>query len=467
MKQIKIMVLSKRKIKKNILILTVSIIGIYIVISIYFINHFYFHTEINGVNVSLKAHNNVLNIMKEFIHSYDLQLLERNGDIEVITSREIGMQYNKNNNISHVKQLQNPFLWIGSLFKSNKYYVKDLYKYNKTLLDNKINKLNCLNEKFIEQPQSVKFKYSDGSYEIIKENNGNLIKADHFVKAINSYIVTGRTKLDLNKMNCYVNPMYTLQSEKTYRTQKLLNKYVATKITYRFGSVTEQLDGTIIHHWLIVDENLEVILCKQAVTNYTNALSKKYNTVGITREFQTSTGKNIELKGGLYGWKINRDAETEALFNHIKHGDVIEKEPIYSQKAFSREGNEIGNTYVEVNITKQHLWFYQDGKLIVQGSIVTGNPYRGNATLVGVYMINYKQKDVTLTGPDYESKVNYWMPFFGNIGLHDATWRYRFGGEIYKRNGSHGCVNLPLYIAKRIFEVIEEGTPVIIYEESM
>jgi lipoprotein-anchoring transpeptidase ErfK/SrfK len=61
--------------------------------------------------------------------------------------------------------------------------------------------------------------------------------------------------------------------------------------------------------------------------------------------------------------------------------------------------------------------------------------------------------------------VTYWMPFYGNIGVHDASWRHSFGGEIYKRVGSHGCVNAPLYLAKIIFEQISEGTPFISYEE--
>jgi lipoprotein-anchoring transpeptidase ErfK/SrfK len=85
--------------------------------------------------------------------------------------------------------------------------------------------------------------------------------------------------------------------------------------------------------------------------------------------------------------------------------------------------------------------------------------------MTGTFLLNYKQKDVTLTGPGYEAGVTYWMPFYGNIGLHDASWRSSFGGQIYKTRGSHGCVNAPKYLAKIIFEYIEEGTPIICYEE--
>ena len=95
---------------------------------------------------------------------------------------------------------------------------------------------------------------------------------------------------------------------------------------------------------------------------------------------------------------------------------------------------------------------------------VSGNESNGNATRLGMMRLKYKQKDAVLRGDDYETPVSYWMPFDGNIGMHDATWRSKFGGEIYKTAGSHGCVNLPLSAAKTIFENIQAGDPVIVYK---
>jgi lipoprotein-anchoring transpeptidase ErfK/SrfK len=464
MKQVKIMVWSKRKIKRNLLIIITSSISIYLLISLYFFSHFLFQTEINGINVSLKAHKDLSNIINNYIKKYDLLLVERDGKTELIKSHEIKMHFDNPASISQVNRMQNPFLWLKSLFQSNKYYIKGLYDYDPALLENKINHLKCFNSKIIE-PRNADFEYVNGSYKIVEEIYGNKINRARFEKIIDKYIAEGRRSIDLNSMNCYENPKYTLNSEKTLRTKNQLSNYVSARITYLFGDEKEQLDGTTIHQWLSIDDNLEVAINDEKVAAYVKALSKKYDTVGIIRQFQSSTGKKVELQGGLYGWKIDRATEAKALIDHIKQGDVIEKEPSYLQKAFSREGNEIGNTYVEINITKQHLWFYKDGKLIIQGSVVTGNPNRGFATVLGVYMVNYKQKGATLRGPGYEAEVTYWMPFFGNMGLHDATWRSRFGGEIYLRNGTHGCVNAPPYLAKTIFEHIDEGTPVILYTE--
>ena len=414
--------------------------------------------------MSLKSYGDIEDIIKSNVKDYKLQLIERNGETEEIIGRDIGMEYNEQNSIDKVYVGRNSLKWIISLLKDQTYYVDDLFLYNKDNLEKKIKGLNCLNTDIIE-PQNVRFKYANGSYKVIEEVYGNKIIKDELYEDIEVGILKGVRKLDLNENLCYENPRYTLSSDKILETKNLLNEYVKAKITYKFGSEKEILDGNTISGWLTVDKNLETVISEIAAMKYVKELSEKYDTVGIARNFKTFMGKIVVVSGGLYGWKINREAETEALLENIKLGNVFEKEPIYTQKALYRAENEIGNTYVEVNITRQHLWFYKNGKLITQGSVVTGNPNRGRSTVLGTYMLNYKQKGATLTGPGYEAPVTYWMPFFGNTGIHDASWIYSFGGEIYKRRGSHGCINAPIYLAKTIFDNIEEGTPIICYEE--
>jgi len=448
----------------NKTIIIVSIILVYLLVSLFFSNHFFLYTKVNGVNLSLRAYEDADYIIRNYIQDYELQLIERNGETEFITKNDIELQYNEMNSITKIYDEQKSFQWISSLFKSQNYYVTDLYTYDNEKLEDTINGLMCINKARLE-PQNVSFKYSDGSYNVIVEVHGNKIIKDKLNEEIITNLLKGKISLDLDQKLCYENPKYILSSDKTLQTKNLLNKYIATKIIYSFGNRNEILDGNIINKWLIVNENLDVIFNNNAVIKYVKILSRKYDTVGATREFKTSTSKIIEVTGGIYGWKINQDEETKILSGNITLGKVIEKEPIYAQKALSRDGNEIGNTYVEINITRQYLWFYKDGKLIAKGAVVTGNPNKGNATAVGTYMLNYKQNGATLIGLGYEVDVRYWMPFYGNMGIHDATWRNSFGGEIYKTRGTHGCVNAPLYLAKTIFENIDAGIPVISYEE--
>lgn len=464
MKHIDIKKLLKSGLAENIAISAASIALIYSLVSLYFCSHFFFNTEINGANVSLKAHGTADQAIKDYLEGYELQLTERSGETEEIAGHDIDLQYHENAGISGIYALQRPFQWMGSLFEGKKYTIRDLYIYNQDLLKNKINQLNCFN-KTAEEPQNVNFKYSNGLYEAVKEVYGNTIIRDQLNKAIKASIEKGETELNLEEEHCYKEPKYTLSSYKTHIVGNLLNRYVSANIAYQFDGKKEIVNGDTIHKWLTVSENLEVVINKIAVKEYINELSRKYDTVGVARSFKTSVGKTVTVKGGLYGWKIDRDAEAESLLKNITRGEGVEKEPIYVQRALSRGEDEIGNTYLEINITKQQVWFYLNGKLLVNGSVVTGNPNRGWSTVTGVYMLNYKQEGAVLSGQGYEANVTYWMPFFGNTGLHDASWRYSFGGEIYKRNGTHGCINAPFYLAKTIFENIEVGTPIISYEE--
>lgn len=464
MRYINVKKLFKNKVPGRVIIVISSIVLAYLLISIYFANHFFFNTKINGANVSLKAYKNVDETIKNYIKDYSLELIERNGEKENIKAEEIGMEFNEKSGISKIYHSTSSFKWIISLFREQKIYVDDLYIYSKDDLVRRINELNCLNKPVIE-PQNVSYKYSNGSYEAVKEVYGNKLNKDKLNITIEMRISEGEEKLDLDKESCYDNPKYTLSSHKTLETRNLLNKYIKTDITYIFENEKERLDGSVINKWLSVDENLEVVISEISALKYLRDLSRKYDTVGITRNFKASTGKIIKVEGGLYGWKINREAEAKALMENIRQGSVLQKEPIYTQKALPRGEGEIGNTYVEINITRQHIWFYKNGKVITEGPVVTGDVSKGNSTVTGTFMLNYKQKGAILEGPGYSTYITYWMPFFGNTGIHEANWRDHFGGEIYKNYGSHGCVNTPLHVAKTIFENIVEGTPIICYKE--
>ena len=129
------------------------------------------------------------------------------------------------------------------------------------------------------------------------------------------------------------------------------------------------------------------------------------------RNFVSSSGNTINVGGGDYGWSINKAKETQALITAIKEGQAISKEPAYIQTALSHGYNDIGNTYVEIDLTNQHLWFYKNGSLIAQGDVVTGNVSANHTTPGGIYKLKYKQKDAVLRGVDYAAPVTFWMPF--------------------------------------------------------
>jgi len=123
----------------------------------------------------------------------------------------------------------------------------------------------------------------------------------------------------------------------------------------------------------------------------------------------------------------------------------------------------VGDTYIEVDMGAQHMWAYKDGALLIDTDVVTGNISRNYGTPSMVAAIQYKDRNAVLRGDNYATPVKYWMPFYGNYGIHDASWRREFGGTVYLTNGSHGCVNTPPAAMKVIFENIDSGTPVVLY----
>ena len=445
-------------------IIVAAMLLLYLLISFYFTSHFFFSTTINGADVSFKSERQADQSIRRYTENYKLLLIEREGNTDVITGQEAGLEYKNKAYVKEALNEQKALHWIGSFFKKQEFISVNLCFYNENELNLKLNQLNCFKQAKIE-PENVSYQYTDGHYQMVKEIYGNRIEKEKLKATVADSLLKGETKLDLDANSCYINPVYTMKSPKAYKTLRHLNKCASTHVTYLFGSKREVVDGNVIQYWIAVDENLDIILDKDKVRAYVKAMSKKYDTVGVKRSFKTSLGTMVDIEGGIYGWKIDQEGETSALAENINSGRILIREPVYIQKAVSRAGNEIGETYVEINITRQHMWFYKDGRLIAQGPVVTGNPNRGNATVTGAYMLNYKQEGAVLSGPGYEAGVQYWMPFYGNIGIHDAKWRRAFGGEIYKKNGTHGCVNAPYYLAKTIYKHIESGIPIICYQE--
>lgn len=252
------------------------------------------------------------------------------------------------------------------------------------------------------------------------------------------------------------------EDQKLRRQADRLTKAV---IIYYFGDRTERVDRKVIQNWLGEDENGNIVLRRSAVAAYVNELGRRYDTFGGTREFTTFDGRKKTVTGGDYGWAIDQEAETEALTGAILRGETRVREPEYLYTAWSRTRNDIGDTYVEIDLTNQRMVFFLDGEMLADTPVVTGDPSRReSATPTGCFAVDAMKSPAVLTGEDYESEVTFWMPFAGEVGIHDASWRNDFGGDIYLYNGSHGCVNTPYDQAEIIYRNIGVGAPVVVYE---
>lgn len=204
--------------------------------------------------------------------------------------------------------------------------------------------------------------------------------------------------------------------------------------------------------------------------NVLTELEEKINIKGKQRTFYATNLGEVIVNGGNYGYVIDADAEIAQLKEDMELNKSVIREPIYKETEFSNVNNGLGENYIEIDVSRQHLWYYIDNELFLDTDCVTGKMTKDRYTPEGVYLLSYKQKNKVLRGEkdkygnyEYESPVSYWMPFNGGIGLHDATWRKTFGDDIYINNGSHGCINLPYNKAKAIYEKIDKQTPIVVY----
>jgi lipoprotein-anchoring transpeptidase ErfK/SrfK len=455
--------ISKRNKGIALAVLLLAII-IYFSFYVFFISHFYFGTEINGVNVSGKTSEQADKLLAVAANAYSLELDERGGVKEQIKGSEIGLASNTKGGSATLKEEQNKSSWLISLFDHKALKLGTGFTLDETLLKAAYSKLSCVDSSKVTEPKNATIIYGANGYEVVNEVVGNKANYDILYPAIKNSVMNGTTKLDLEGIKSYIDPTLTASSAKVKDTKELLDKYITAHITYNYNGGSQVVDAAEISKWAELDKDLNIVLNQTEIKEYVNNLAPYYNTVGNSRTFKTSTGSVIQIGGGDYGWKINANAEVTYLVGAIKNGVVGNRTPAYSQKGAVQGQNDLGNTYVEINISAQHLWYYKNGSLVVQGDVVTGNVSKGNGTPAGIYMLKYKERNATLKGQDYSSPVAYWMPFNNNIGIHDAPWRTAFGKNIYLTDGSHGCVNSPPALAQTIYENISPGVPVICYQ---
>lgn len=445
------------------ILLSLVIVLIYMSGYIFYSNHFINKTSINNIDISNKNVSEAKTEIMNLIGEYSLEVLDRTCINEVIYGKDFRLEYNVDEIIKEIKNNQNVKLWFVEMFKVKNIDISDYVTYDEELLREKYEKLEIFNNTNITEPKNAEFIYENNRFNVKGHVDGNKVKKDIFYSFIVKSIKSGEKTIDIENVNCYEEPKFKIDTKEALKVKKQLNRIIQTEVNYIYSKGQYVLDKAIIHKWLSVDNNYNININEKEIIKFLVDLNKNYNTVGMEREFITSLDKRIKIFGGDYGTTIDIRKEKSALIEIINSGEKVSREPIFAQKAFVDGDDDIGNTYVEINLTKQYVWFYKNGELLVEGNIVSGNEARGNKTPSGVYSLKFKQKDAVLKGEDYESKVKYWMPFNGGIGIHDASWRGSFGGNIYKNNGSHGCVNTPIYVAKGIFDEIEPGTPIICY----
>ena len=442
-----------------------GVLGIYIAVAIYFGFHFYEDTEIYGIDCSQKTADTVKTEVAKRLGDYRLEIRERGGESEYLTAEQIKLAFVDDSSINGMLKAQKSFLWPVMILLKRSNAAAVAFSYDRDAAMQAFSELDCMNPLYVIAPEDAYVKTTDTGFEVAPEVMGTTLDAEKAGQALVDALDAGQSMLVLEDAGCYVNPKRYSDDAALQEEAEKKSALAKAYITYDFGDRKEVVNAPLIADWIVTRADGEYVIDEVAVTDYVESLAAKYDTFGLTREFYTSLGTTVTLNGGDYGWCMDQDATVVALLNALADGYQGMMEPEYLYTAKSRDTNDIGDTYVEICISQQRMWCYQYGTCIVDTPVVTGNPNKGNATPSGgVWAIDAMKRNAILVGEGYQSPVDFWMPFNGDVGIHDMQTRAYFGGTIYLTNGSHGCVNTPYEQAQTIFNTVSVGTPVIVYE---
>ena len=442
----------------------------------YYTNRFFEGTTINGVNVSGMTPYEVEQMIAEDVEDYSIEVSSRNHETQTIAGDAIKYQYAPDGQVLAALKAQNPLAWITGIIKRAHHTIPTRATYDKTLLEGQLKSLECAKAENQVPPQNAYVSYENNQFTIVPETEGSELQLKEAYIALDNAIASESPSIDLNSVpNVYASAELTSSDPVLQETLDAYNNFAKASITYTFDKEKEVLDGNTIQSWLEFDSKGEVVELEESfqrhAAEYVAKLAEKYDTINKERPFKTTSGRTVYVTGYAYGWGIDQEAEVAQLISDIRSGAVVTREPIYYMTANSHGDNDFGNTYIEVDLSSQEMYFYKDGKVIMDAPIVSGlagDPER--ATPPGVFTLYYKKSPDVLRGPklddgsyEWEAEVSYWMPFNGGIGFHDAVWQPYFGGDMYLYNGSHGCINLSLEDAEYLYSIIDYGIPIICF----
>lgn len=447
----------------------------YIAAGVHFSDHFYPSTKFFGIKASGLTVEEVKRQVEKKVEGYQLQIKGRSsggsniGAGDRITADEVGMKYRDNGMIDRAMRQQYPAVWPAALLKTILAPNEETLgtEYDSSLADSVIRNLTVFDSSRVIEPKNAELKYTADGAVITKEVMGTRLDYDKTKTAIIHALNDGSTSIDLEKEGLYQNPEVYADDDALNEKANALNLVLGANVTLEMGDQSVQINPEMTAEtFLSLDMDGNYYVDDSKVSSYIVKLADKTDTVGRKRTFHTSLGTTVELEGGDYGWTLDADSTAQELEEALKEKKKGTLEPVYFTTGLCRDKNDIGNTYVEIDLTNQHMWFYKNGSLIVDTPVVTGNPQKNNETPSGgVWSLKGKYRNATLKGEGYATPVDYWLPFNGGVGIHDLQKRYYFGGSVYNGAGSHGCINTPLAAVKLIYNGIGDGTPVVVYED--
>ena len=458
--------------------LAISTVAGYLIVAATYKEKFLPNTLVNGIEVDRMSVEQAEDTLIQKTDVKDLTLITHDGDQVVFKASDFGVKYSVPYGALDEAVSENPYNWVTKLFGETEYKVNYDLSYDEGKLRDLINNYDWGED--VSQNACI-VRQDDGSFRIQEETLGDEFDTEVLLAYLREQMSSGMNTFTMEDSGCYEGYRAAVRASDLTQELDLYNSYARCNITYDFDDRKKVVTSDMIADWImtypdgtvLTDSEGKVQFDRSAVSTFVAQMAAETDTVGKPRHFYATLDGWIDVpwngdNSSTYGWQINQEETTAQLIGLMQAGKTVTVEPEYSRKGYTRKTDDIGNTYVEADISAQHFWVYINGQMVLDDDFVSGtetNPSR--RTPRGVCCILSRNTKVvlgTMAVQGYECPVDYWMPFnWLGCGFHDLS-RGAYGGSIYMYNGSHGCLNLKWATAKALYETVETGMPVLIHD---
>ncbi|MRI80760.1 L,D-transpeptidase family protein [Aerococcaceae bacterium DSM 109653] len=459
--------MQKKIVVGMIVLVVLGLVG-YLMGSQYYAERYYLNTEFASVDISNLTQAEAANKLKESFSQQSINFNEADRAWEPLNASDLGITIQADEALASLMSEQHKQNWLlGTITDTQIAYApEELITIDDKQLEEALTANNQANgERYL--PTDAKISYS--------ETEGYLIEAGQTGTELdNSVLKEQIIQAVINQEAVEVSQAY-LQSSVTADNPSLIQELeqiqalTSMEITLTIAGYEEVITPEMIYSWLILDENGEYYFDQEMIYDYLGTLNDAYATYDDYRNFTSTLQGDVQLLPGTLGWSIDREAETENILNDLAAGESVTREPAIVGIGYNGTLDDIGGSYIEVDMTYQMMYVYIDGVAVISTPIVTGQI--GTNTVPGAYAIWNMESPSELTGfnprtgVDYVQPVSYWLAFdYTGQGIHDANWQPTFGGDAYLTNGSLGCINTPPDIMAQVYEYAYNGMPVLVFQ---
>lgn len=432
----------------------------------YYDSRFLPNTKIGATELSGKTISEAKRIITQDMHANTVTVTEDGKTVTTFTPFDLDAKVDSDAFLTKLQAGQNSWSWPVAFFQDQKVAASDMnVQFDETALAKLIEKLT-LSKTDRKAPISANVRSKDGKFVIEPEVPGTIIDAERLKGKLIETVASSADTLALE--DTYVLPALTAESDDLQKLVSKLQGMADTSITYTLAGQEIVVPKEQIATWLYLDNEGKPAVDLEAAKAYLKTLHDKYATYEKTRTFASTNRGEVQVPPGEYGWSIAMEAESKNLASYILAGKDIKTTPEILGSGYHEDGTDIGNTYVEVDLQNQMMYFYKNGERLVETPIVSG--HATTPTPVGVFYAWGKEENAELVGynprrgNNYAQPVSYWIPIeWTGVGIHDAGWQASFASDQWVNNGSNGCINTPPDAMAKLFALIEVGTPVVIF----